>query len=348
MQVWIDLDNSPHVHFFAPIVKKLNERGIESVITVRSFAQTVELARWYGMKFEIVGEHRTPRAKVARVSATFWRAAQLARQVHAKHPVAALSHGSRALLLAAWWLRIPAMTFYDYEFVSSFVFSKFSHRVLVPDVIPLERLKDQGVDLTRLVRYPGLKEEVYVYGFQPDRRILAQLQLDPDRVILTMRPPATWAHYHNPESEILFRALVQHLKKQPDAQVVVLARTHEQADQLRLEYGITGEPFRTPADAVDALSLMSYSDCVFSGGGTMAREAALLGAMAYSTFAGRLGAADQALARTGKLKLLRKASEIGRLVFEKRNGNGARLEHPERTREFIIGQIFNFLHLPSS
>ncbi len=36
-------------------------------------------------------------------------------------------------------------------------------------------------------------------------------------------------------------------------------------------------PFRVSDKAVDALSLMAHSDAVLSGGGTMAREAAIIG-----------------------------------------------------------------------
>lgn len=36
MKVWIDLDNSPHVLFFAPIIGKLEQDGAEVIVTVRS------------------------------------------------------------------------------------------------------------------------------------------------------------------------------------------------------------------------------------------------------------------------------------------------------------------------
>ena len=39
-----------------------------------------------------------------------------------------------------------------------------------------------------------------------------ELKLDPGRLIITVRPPATWAHYQNPFSEVLFRALVERLR----------------------------------------------------------------------------------------------------------------------------------------
>jgi predicted glycosyltransferase len=348
MRVWIDLDNSPHVHFFAPILRRLRTGGVEPVITVRDFAQTVELAHWYGMDFKVVGEHRTPRSTTGRIASTLQRATQLAYHMKGKQLALALSHGSRALLVAARILGIPAVTFYDYEFVSSAVFYKFSHRVFVPEVIPDHRLAKPGREARKMVRYPGLKEEVYVYDFEPDPSVLEALGLDRSFPIVTVRPPATWAHYHNPHSEDLFRALMTRLGREPNAQVVVLSRTNAQAQELYCRYASKGGPFRFPEAAVDALSLMCFSDFVFSGGGTMCREAALLGAKAYSTFGGKLGAVDEWLARQGRLTLLRQIEEVEALDLHR---NGAERQRPQplrKTQDFLIDAILGLLKSPGT
>ena len=102
--------------------------------------------------------------------------------------------------------------------------------------------------------------------------MLRELGLDAKRLIITVRPPATWAHYHNPKSAILFDALIDRLQQERDAQCIVLPRMKQQGDQLRAQYGLDRPPFRVLEKAVDALSLMTYSDAVFSGGGTMIRK----------------------------------------------------------------------------
>ena len=48
-KVWIDLTNSPHVLFFRPILRRLDEAGVPSVITARDYAQTLGLLELYGM-----------------------------------------------------------------------------------------------------------------------------------------------------------------------------------------------------------------------------------------------------------------------------------------------------------
>ena len=100
--------------------------------------------------------------------------------------------------------------------------------------------------------------------------------------------------------------------------MIVLPRTHKQGEELRSSYGMRSAPFQVSDKAVDALSLMANSDAVLSGGGTMAREAAIMGTPAYSLFAGKPGAVDAALERDGKLTILRKIDEVKNLRFEKR------------------------------
>ena len=57
--VWIDLDNSPHVPLFAPLIKFYREAGTEVVLTARDHAQTIELLENAGLEggFEIFGRH---------------------------------------------------------------------------------------------------------------------------------------------------------------------------------------------------------------------------------------------------------------------------------------------------
>ena len=52
---------------------------------------------------------------------------------------------------------------------------------------------------------------------------------------------------------------------------------------------------------------MALADLVISAGGTMNREAAALGVPVYTTFAGRIGAVDEALIEDRRLRVLTNA-----------------------------------------
>ena len=62
--------------------------------------------------------------------------------------------------------------------------------------------------------------------------------------------------------------------------------------------------------AVDGRSLVAYADLLVSAGGTMNREAAVLGTPVWSIFEGRLGAVDEQLAREGRLRFLGDPGEL--------------------------------------
>jgi predicted glycosyltransferase len=92
-------------------------------------------------------------------------------------------------------------------------------------------------------------------------------------------------------------------------QVVLLPRTPEQATAFASTKGIV-----IPEKPVDGPSLVYLADLVISAGGTMNREAALLGTPTWTTFAGTLGAVDRALVDRGQMRVLERPDQ---LVVEK-------------------------------
>jgi hypothetical protein len=56
-KIWIDLDNSPHVPFFAPIIPELQARGFEIFLTARDSYQVVGLLKYYKIPARVIGKH---------------------------------------------------------------------------------------------------------------------------------------------------------------------------------------------------------------------------------------------------------------------------------------------------
>ena len=57
--IWIDLDNSPHVPLFAPIIRHYRELGVEVILTARDHSQTLELLELEGFRdnYATIGRH---------------------------------------------------------------------------------------------------------------------------------------------------------------------------------------------------------------------------------------------------------------------------------------------------
>jgi predicted glycosyltransferase len=304
MRVWVDLTNSPHVLVLRPIIRALEREGAEVLVTARDFAQTLDLAERHGLDVEAIGHHRGGRL-AAKGLGLLSRSTALARWARGRKIDIAIGHGSNDVTVAAALLRIPSSTAFDYEWakVQHTVNCRLAKAVVVPDVIPPERLKRYGATEAKLCRYPGLKEEYYLADFEPDPAVLGELGLDPERPIAVVRTPPAVSLYHRFENP-LFGQVLDRLRGE---QTVVLPRTPEQ----RAELG----DFLVPEHAIDAQSLIAYADLVISAGGTMNREAVALGTPVWTTFEGRMGAVDEALIADGRLRRLERAEDI---ALEKR------------------------------
>jgi predicted glycosyltransferase len=87
----------------------------------------------------------------------------------------------------------------------------------------------------------------------------------------------------------------------------VLTRTAEQRSSLS---ALGHKRLILPERAVDGRSLVAFADVLVSAGGTMNREAAVLGTPVWSVFEGKLGAVDELLAREGRLRFLTDPAEV--------------------------------------
>ena len=306
-KIWIDLDNSPHVPFFAPIIEELERQGCSVILTARDCFQVCELADLYRFEYKRIGRHYG-KNKFMKAAGTIFRALQLLPVAFKEKPDLVVSHGSRSQLLTATATRVRSVVIFDYEFAKPLP-GLSPTWVMAPEVIPTSAVQ---FDTRRILKYPGIKEDVYVPRFKPDPSIVSELQLNPNHIIVTLRPPANEAHYHNPESESLFRAVMEMLRDSPNTTAVLLPRNGKQGKAIQSSWPelFASGKVRIPARAVDGLNLIWHSDLVISGGGTMNREAAALGIPVYSIFRGRIGAVDRYLADAARLVLVESVAEV--------------------------------------
>lgn len=306
-KVWIDLDNTPHVPFFMPILSELRSRGYKVVLTARDAYQVRELVNSYNLPARIIGHHYG-KNKAWKVWGFLYRTMQLAPLIIRERPDLAFSLGSRSQLLLGKLIRIPVVITFDYEYSQHIPFL-LPDRVIVPEILAVkinERIRD------RAITYPGIKEDIYVPEFHPTPNLRDTLGLREQDLLVTLRPPATEAHYHNHKSDTLFDAVVTYLASIENLYIVLLPRSERQAAQIRQEwsylFGI--RKLIIPDGVLNGLDLLWHSDFVISGGGTMNREAAALGVPVYSIFGGKIGAIDQYLADIGRLVLLESSDDI--------------------------------------
>jgi uncharacterized protein len=300
------MDNSPHVPFFRPIIEELRKRNYEVLVTARDAYQTRELLEFYGVSAKLIGRHYG-KHKVWKAMGTCWRALAMTASVRNEKIDLAVTHGSRGCVLACALLRIPDILLFDYEFVAKIPTVKPTW-LMAPGVI-VDRQAGNGATI---IKYPGIKEDVYLSRFRPDYGLKQRLGVRPDDLLVTVRPPATEAHYHNAESDKLLTEAINRFASDPTARILLLPRNKRQEAALRTAWteAIARRQILIPDHVEDGLNLIWNSDLVISGGGTMNREAAALGVPVYSIFRGKIGAVDSYLADQGRLVLLETVEDV--------------------------------------
>jgi predicted glycosyltransferase len=336
-KIWIDLDNTPHVPFFEPIIDELRARGFPLLVTARDAFQVCDLADKKRISYKKIGRHYG-KNRVRKVAGLAYRSLQLASVVLAEKPALAVSHGARAQILLGNLVGIPSLLLLDYEHVEFPLMMRptwFMSPAMIPDGA-------FGNKTNQVRKYPGIKEDVYAWKLMPDAGILSELGIRESEVVATVRPPATEAHYHNPEAEILFTAFMNRACRAPNLRVVLLPRNKKQGDLIRAQSPHWFEEGKTviPRGALDGLNLIWHSDFVVSGGGTMNREAAALGVPVYSIFRGTIGAVDRCLAAEGRLVLVTSVEEVNqKICLGKRARKSLAEVTSRRTLQSIVDSI---------
>jgi uncharacterized protein len=323
-----------HVLVLRPIIERLRAQGHSVEITSRDYAQTQALLDLHGLEHTPIGRH----GGASRLSKAFRLGARTAAMLsfgRERSFELALAHGSNDLAIAARALGIPEANMHDYEFAVTqhHIGCRLARRVMFPDSVPLERLRRFGVRPEKYFPYPGLKEEYYLFDFEPDRDALPRLGVDSTRVVVIVRPPPDVSLYHR-KSNPLFPKVLARLGNDESVHAIVLPRT---VAQRELVEGLALPSLIVPPGAVEAQSLVALADLVVSAGGTMNREAAALGTPVYTTYGGRLGGVDEALIRSGRLRPL---TDPRAIELRKRNETSAPVKRdPAPLVETILATV---------
>lgn len=303
MRIWVDITDAAAVVFFAPIVRRLEEAGHTVTLTARRFAGADRVLRRYGLGGVLTTQHRGGGLGTRTVGLINRTAQLLGSASSGRFDAAAGSHASD-FVITAWTLGVPQMTFLDPDRLgrSNLVNVRLVDEVAVPEAVPASALLSLGAAKEKLFRYPGFKEEYYLYDAHPDPDVIAHLGIGRRHVIGVVRAPAPPMHVppHSAGSaaETMTTALLSGLAGRRNLTLLVIARDEEQRGRI-LKLGLPG--VLVPDGPVDGVGLMAAADFVVGMGGMMLREAAALGTPAY-TLSPSAGPVEASLLGAGRLK----------------------------------------------
>lgn len=337
MLIWIDLGNSPHVPFFMALAPELGKRGHEIVWTARDYAQTVELARGAGLEFETFGSHGGK--NVVRKGLRFAdRFVELWRWSAGKPIGLVLSHNSQEPLAVARMRGIPSVNLMDYEHhPMNHLSFRFARTVVVPRAFPDASLRALGA-AAKTRKFDGIKEDVYLADFRPDPAFgkeLRELGVSEDDILVVVRPHAPEALYHRGIVNEVLDALLDRCAADSRVKVILLPRKDYQGAEIKARHPEAN--IIIPGRVLHGPNLLAAADVVFSGGGTMNREAAALGVPTATIFAGRGAAVDDYLADEGRLVKLQTVADLEGVSIKKKDG--LRPRKALETRDEVVDLI---------
>ena len=292
MKVWIDLTNSPHVNFFADMIRDL-DREHDLLLTCRPLANTIELLEMNGFPHHVVGRHYG-QSKLKKASGFLVRIWQLRSFLKTREVDVAISHSSFYSPVVSRLLGIPCIYLNDNEHAAGNRISfLFADCIMVPEFLSIEKVKSQGAKPSKIIQYPGVKEGVYLWNYSPAEQCTLQLPDRGNRRVIFVRPEPWTAQYYKGERNFMDPLL---LRLKEEFKIVLLPRGKAQDDYYRQERfeGIT-----VPDGSISLQEIMAVCDLFIGAGGTMTREAAVLGIPTISIYQDELLDVDNYLIDKG-------------------------------------------------
>lgn len=275
MRVWLDALTPKQGRLAACLALSLRGEGHEAFVTCREHECTRATIEMYGLHPTVLGAYGGG-TKLGKLLADAERVLALARAIAEEKPEALLAYPNPSAARVAFGLGIPYVALNDTSHAES------ANRLALPlasALIASEALRGEfdrylapGV---RVLYYRGVDEALWVKRFQPKGLTHVALGLEEKRYVV-VRPEEYKAAYYA-WSGWAWLKLCEELRRR-GLQVAVLPRYEEQK-AAAVERGYT-----VPEGCVDGLDLVYYALAVVTGGGTMAREAALLGVPSFYTF----------------------------------------------------------------
>ena len=305
-RIWFDITNTPQVHFLVGISKLLSAEIFDCTFTARDFSETVGLLRQkIGNDFLTIGSHYG-KSRSKKIFGLGLRLLEISRTV--KEYDISISNGSESAIWLSAIKGKPSIAFGDNDLAKQWTYSKFVNHSFFPSAVDPEVLKKQGLK-NKFTLYDGFKEDIYISSFEPDVNFKQILPFD-DYVVL--RAENLQANYVSGKNSTTIIPELLELLIEEGLNVVFLPRYASDRELVP-----KSESVYIPDVPLDGLNLVYHSKGVFTGAGTLAREAACMNIPSFSFFAGdRLLAVDQAMVKEGKMFFSRQPSELVKAYTE--------------------------------
>lgn len=333
MRLWIDLVNSPHVRLFSRLLKHHENQIEDLLLTTRDYGylrgilnilmpergkNAHFIGQWGANLFDKLAEHCK-------------RTDLLGRIVSGFRPDVATSKASPELARVAFGLGVPSVNISDNDLgvhVSKLVFP-LSQVVVVPKAFPDRVLRMTGA-VGRVRKFEGVTEAAHVLDHLQSRRKGLGLT---EGSYIVVRPGPRGASYLNASrpNETLENVVLGSVRRIPGLRAVFFPRDGAET-KIREKLG---SRVIVQVKPIDAMPVLERASAFIGAGGTMTREAALLGTPTVSVFPGDEPAPTALLIERGLILRSFDAEEIAEHISAHIEDQDKRKELKWRAERFV-------------
>ncbi|MDP7282644.1 MAG: DUF354 domain-containing protein [Candidatus Undinarchaeales archaeon] len=320
MKLWIDLSNAPHVLFFRRLIKELQDEH-ELLITARKYGYLEDLIQKEGIDAQIIGEH-AGKDNYGKLIASTDRIQELAKVVKEVNPDKFLCKYSVDGTRVASGLNIPSVIAVDNDQSThqNNLMIPLADKCVLPECIEAKMKLLYGG--TELISFNGVSEVSNISGVKPDKKVLDDLKLEEGK-ILTIRTGPLDAGYFNKKTN-----LEKYITELTNDYDIITFPRNENDKKLFEKCGA-----KVSENGIDFYSLVYYSEAFLGEGGTMTREACLLGTPTISCYPQDLLEVDRLL--IGK-KLMQHSQDIAQIAGIIKESNKY---HTRKLAEEVMGEF---------
>jgi uncharacterized protein len=289
-QVWIDIMTTKQVWFFGTLVEYLHDKGIDTWVTVRKYQENTEVLERamktgrFDFEYEVTGVHGGA-SKEGKFDAYLKRCKTNYEKARKMDVSCAFSLSSPECARVAYGLAIPHICTSDSPFsqAASLLTFPLSDKIITSWLSDKWDFMRVGADPNKIVTFKGIDEIAWTRGFKPDPNVLKEIGLDGSKPLVIVRALSPHFAENAPffkDTETGVEGIISKLLAEcnRDVQIVAIPRYGQQGPILRRKFGNK----INVVDHTEGPSLTSQADVLISAGGTMNREAALLGTFAIS------------------------------------------------------------------
>ena len=283
--VWFEVLTPKQAMLFLAIGKELQKYGFACHYTTRDHDYILDIFKVHNIKPVSIGCYGG-KSLEEKLLASVKRVVTLAEDIISlpTKPVVAISFSSPDASRVAFGLGIPLILMNDTAHskpVAKLTFA-LANYLLTPSCIPKDVFTQLGANSNTMHSYDGVDEVEYIAG-ENHKKFLALREdaMQKDKMYLVYRPEESFASYMKDKDSKPYLEIIQHIIDSYNGRIIVFPRYEIQREIILDKF--EGQ-IEVPTNGFYFLNLLSSAEIVITGGGTMAREAALLGVPSITYF----------------------------------------------------------------